>query len=108
MSECQVRVVGVLAHTRTPAWLTALMGPVATLNTCVYVVVAEKRGRNAGEEKRVSKGGRPLTFGAAAYRNRYVVERSFACVKQWRGPATRYDKLAITDRAAIVISAILT
>lgn len=40
--------------------------------------------------------------------NRNVVERSFAYVKQWRGLATRYDKLAITYRAAVVLSAILT
>lgn len=46
----------------------------------IRTVIAEKRGRNANEEKRVSKGGRPLAFGAAAYRNRYVVERSFAYV----------------------------
>ncbi|WP_285731359.1 transposase, partial [Kocuria sp. NBRC 114282] len=42
------------------------------------------------------KDGRPPTFDAGAYRNRNVVERSFAYVKQWRGLATRYDKLAIT------------
>lgn len=35
------------------------------------------------------------------------MERSFAYAKQWRGLATRYDKLAITYRAAVVLSAIL-
>lgn len=49
-----------------------------------------------------------LVFDGGVYRNRNVVERSFAYLKQWRGLATRYDKLAITYRAAVVISAILT
>ena len=43
-----------------------------------------------------------------AYKNRNLVEWSFAYVNQWRGLATRYDKLAIVCRAAVVISAILT
>ena len=36
------------------------------------------------------------------------MERSFNRTKQWRGLATRYDKLAITYRAAVTILAILT
>ena len=36
------------------------------------------------------------------------MERYFALAKQWRGLATRYDKLAITYRAAVTICAILT
>ncbi|MGO2521177.1 MAG: hypothetical protein ACTH8F_13730 [Microbacterium sp.] len=36
------------------------------------------------------------------------MERSFAIVRQWRGIATRYDKLAITYRAAAVLYAALT
>lgn len=35
-----------------------------------------------------------------------VVERSFAALKQWRGLATRYDKLALTYRAGVVLSAV--
>ena len=60
---------------------------------------------------RRKKPGRPIDFGAdqrRRYRGRNVVERSFALAKQWRGLATRYDKLAITYRAAVTISAILT
>ena len=43
-----------------------------------------------------------------AYKDRNVVERSFALAKQWRALATRYDKLAITYRAAVTLCAILT
>ncbi|RLP67539.1 IS5/IS1182 family transposase, partial [Mycetocola reblochoni] len=32
----------------------------------------------------------------------------FALIKQWRGIATRYDKLAITYRAGAVLHACLT
>jgi len=32
-----------------------------------------------------------------------VIERSFEQFKQWRGIATRYDKLAITYRGGIVL-----
>ena len=35
-------------------------------------------------------------------------ERFFALAKQWRGIATRYDKLAITYRAGVTLCAILT
>ena len=74
----------------------------------IRAVIPEKKDQIATRKKRGSKGGRPPVFDAGAYRNRNVVERSFAYVKQWRGLATRYDKLAITYRAAVVISAILT
>ena len=74
----------------------------------IRAVIPEKKDQIATRKKRGSKGGRPPAFDAGAYRNRNVVERSFAYVKQWRGLATRYDKLAITYRAAVVISAILT
>lgn len=71
-------------------------------------MIPEKKDQIATRKKRGSKRGRPPAFDAGVYRNRNVVERSFAYVKQWRGLATRYDKLAITYRAAVVISAILT
>ena len=50
----------------------------------------------------------PPAFDAQAYRGRNVVERHFALAKQWRGLATRYDKLAITYRAAVTLCAIFT
>jgi transposase len=35
-----------------------------------------------------------------------VTERSFNTIKNWRGLATRYDKLASTYRAAAILAAI--
>ncbi|MBK5239195.1 MAG: transposase [Actinomycetales bacterium] len=51
-------------------------------------------------------GGRPPAFDAEDYKGRNVVERSFNDQKQWRGIATRYDKLAITYRGGVVLRAI--
>lgn len=62
--------------------------------------------RSAIANRRGSRGGRPLAFNAEDYKGRNVVERNFNVVKQWRGLATRYDKLAIVYRAAAVLRAI--
>lgn len=74
----------------------------------ITAVIPEKKDQIASRKKRGRSGGRPPAFDSMAYKNRNVVERSFAYVKQWRGLATRYDKLAVVYRAAVVISAILT
>ncbi|SMX82910.1 Transposase [Brevibacterium linens ATCC 9172] len=74
----------------------------------VKAVIPEKSTQITARRNRGTCGGRRPAFNAVAYRNRNVVERSFAYAKQWRGLATRYDKLAIVYRAAVVISAILT
>ena len=39
-------------------------------------------------------------------RARNVIERGFNVIKQWRGLATRHDKLAIVYRGAAVLRAI--
>jgi putative transposase len=59
--------------------------------------------------RRGSHGGRPPGFDAADYRERErnVIERRFAHLKQWRGLATRYDKLAVVYRAAAVLNAVI-
>ncbi len=57
---------------------------------------------------RGSAGGRPPSFDATRYRDRNVVERSYALMKQWRGLATRYDKHATIYRAAAVLHAVIT
>ncbi|MBT2518845.1 transposase [Streptomyces sp. ISL-90] len=62
----------------------------------------------SARKRRGHRGGCPPGFDEHAYRGRNVVERFFALAKQWRGLATRYDKLAITYRAAVTLCAILT
>lgn len=74
----------------------------------IKAVIPEKSDQIAARKRKGSAGGRPPAFDADAYRDRNVVERSFALVKQWRGIATRYDKLATTYRAGAVLHACLT
>ena len=74
----------------------------------ITAVIPEKSDQIASRKRKSSKGGRPPGFDAETYKDRNVVERSFALVKQWRGIATRYDKLAATYRAGAVLHAALT
>lgn len=70
-------------------------------------VIPDKRDQAAARRRRGSRGGRPPGLDADAYKARNVVERFFALAKQWRGIATRYDKLAITYRAGVTLCAVL-
>ena len=56
--------------------------------------------------RRGSRGGRPPAFDPQDYKGRNVIERGFNLTKQWRGLATRYDKLAVVYRGAAVLRAI--
>lgn len=74
----------------------------------IKAVIAEPSGQIGNRKRKGSQGGRPPRFDAEAYKGRNVVERSFNALKQWRGLATRYDKLAITYRGGVVLGAIIT
>ena len=71
----------------------------------ITAVIPQKSDEIAARQRRGSAGGRPPAFDEIRYKQRNLVERSFALLKQWRGLATRYDKLAIVYRAAVVLSA---
>ncbi|MGW0789826.1 IS5 family transposase [Streptomyces sp. NPDC002911] len=73
----------------------------------IAAVIPERRDQQEHRRRRGSAGGRPSKFDPVAYKNRNVVERSFALLKQWRGLATRFDKLAIVYRSAAVLIAVL-
>ena len=72
----------------------------------IVAVIPEPSDQIAHRKRRGSHGGRPPAFDAEDYKHRNVIERNFNVVKQWRGLATRYDKLAIVYRAAAVLRAI--
>ena len=74
----------------------------------IQVVIPEPADQQANRARRGSRGGRPVSYDHDLYKQRNVVERSFALLKQWRGLATRYDKLALTYRAGAVLAAIIT
>jgi putative transposase len=72
----------------------------------IKAVIAQPSDQIAHRLRRGSAGGRPPAFDAVAYKGRNVIERSFNDHKQWRGIATRYDKLATVYRGAVVLRAI--
>jgi transposase len=72
----------------------------------IRAVIPQPADQIAHRKRRGSAGGRPPAFNAAAYKNRNVIERSFNDHKQWRGLATRYDKLARVYRGGVVLRAI--
>jgi transposase len=72
----------------------------------IAAVIPEPSDQIAHRKRRGSRGGRPPAFDAADYQGRNVIERGFNTTKQWRGLATRYDKLAIVYRGGAVLRAI--
>lgn len=72
----------------------------------IQAVIPEPDDQIAHRRRRGSNGGRPVGLDAEIYKTRNTVERSFNLFKQWRGLATRYDKLALTYRGGVVLRAI--
>jgi transposase len=73
----------------------------------IIAVIPQPSDQIGHRKRRGSRGGRPPAFDAVDYRQRNVIERRFCHLKQWRGLATRYDKLATVYRAAAVLNAVL-
>jgi transposase len=67
----------------------------------------ERSDQIARRQAKGSAGGRPPDFDAEIYRDRNVVERCFARLKQFRDLATRYAKRLAYWRAELVIAAIV-
>lgn len=72
----------------------------------IISVIPEPADQQGHRKRRGRKGGRPVTYDVEDYKGRNVVERGFCEDKQWRGLATRYDKLALTYRGGVVLRAI--
>jgi transposase len=72
----------------------------------IQAVIPEPDDQIRHRKRRGSAGGRPVSFNAEIYKTRNTVERSFNLFKQWRGLATRYDKLALTYRGGVILRAI--
>jgi transposase len=64
-------------------------------------------GDVANRKRRGCAGGRLVSFDAEDYKHRNVVERFFNRMKNWRGLASRYDKLAVVFRGSVVLAAIV-
>ena len=72
----------------------------------IQAVIPERSDQVANRKRRGRYGGRTIGLDTEPYKRRNVVERSFNTFKQWRGLATRYDKLALTYRGGVVLRAI--
>ena len=64
----------------------------------ITAVIPERADPQGHRLRRGPAGGRPVSFDTEKYKDRNVIERSYEQLKQWRGLATRYDKLAVTFR----------
>ncbi|ORB22308.1 IS5 family transposase [Mycolicibacterium parafortuitum] len=72
----------------------------------IVAVIPEPSDQIRHRKRRGTQGGRPPALDTEDYKGRNVVERGFNATKQWRGLATRYDKLALVYRGAAVLRAI--
>jgi putative transposase len=73
----------------------------------IRTVIPERSDQQRHRRNRGSAGGRPVDFDADTYRGRNVIERSYNQIKQWRGLATRYDKLAVVFRGGAILRSIV-
>ena len=73
----------------------------------IRAVIPECADQQANRKRKGRDGGRPQSLDSETYKRRNVVERSFNVRKQWRGLATRYDKLAVVYRAAAALAPVI-
>jgi transposase len=69
----------------------------------IVAVIPQPKDQIANRARKGSRGGRPPAFDPVRYKNRNQVERGFGRRKQWRGLATRYDKLGASYQATVDI-----
>jgi transposase len=73
----------------------------------IQAVIPQRKDQIANRKRKGSHGGRPPSFDAATYKERNLVERCFAKLKQWRAIATRFDKLASRYLAGTAIASLM-
>jgi transposase len=73
----------------------------------ITAVIPEPADQAANRKRKGAAGGRPVSYDAEDYKGRNVVERFFNRMKNWRGLASRYDKLATVFRGSVILAAIV-
>jgi transposase len=67
----------------------------------ITAIIPERTDQRNNRSRKGSRGGRPPNFDAERYKRRNQIERGFNRRKQWRGVATRYDKLGAHYQATL-------
>ncbi|MER6076090.1 transposase [Streptomyces sp. NPDC001817] len=70
-------------------------------------VIPEKTDQRRHRHNRGRRGGRPPGFDRETYCRRNMNERCFNRLKGFRGIATRYEKTATSDEAAVTLASFL-
>jgi len=73
----------------------------------ITAVIPEPADQVANRKRKGAAGGRPVSYDVEDYKGRNVVERFFNRMKNWRGLASRYDKLAVVFRGGVILAAIV-
>jgi putative transposase len=73
----------------------------------ITAVIPEPADQVGHRKRKGRRGGRPVACDVADYKNRNVIERFFNRMKNWRGLASRYDKLATVFRGSVILAAIV-
>jgi transposase len=76
-------------------------------NAAIAHTIPERCDQQQARTRRGARGGRPPKVDPEPYRRRNVVERAIARLKQHRAIATRYDKLAVSYHAWLLLAALL-
>jgi transposase len=73
----------------------------------IRAVIPEKADQAANRKRKGSTGGRPVTHDPELYKARNTVERGIGALKQWRGIATRTDKLRESYESAALLASVM-
>lgn len=73
----------------------------------IRAVIPEKADQAANRKRKGSAGGRPVTHDPELYKARNTVERGIGALKQWRGIATRTDKLGESYESAALLASVM-
>ena len=73
----------------------------------IKAVIPEKADQAANRVRKGSLGGRPVRHDPEIYKDRNTVERCFGKLKQWRGIATRTDKLSESYEAGLLLASVM-